>query len=260
VTLVKAAGNAIGGLFGKGKDKKNEAAHDEDPAKAAKIAAGLAAIDAADAKHETDGKIEPKDAEIIAKDVQRQHPVFKSITVIDGGETWDYEYLASPGKVKRGAFKGASKDVRAGIARLQVLLDHEKIPYRYRAGIAAQLRRAEELHKAGKLLGVEVTQPGGKGRVDFITGPPRRSAVEYKYWTQEYTDQNVAKLARQLLKYQAGNKQVVLEFGVTKTNPVTVDYVEEVLHAKMYALGLTFDAVRVSEQDRLITVVLMPLE
>ena len=252
VKLVKAAGGLFGGKKGD-KSRKDEEPDDSDPQKAAKISAGLAAIDAADASHESEGKIERKDAEQVAVDVKRQHPIFKSITVVDGGATWDYDYVASPVKLKRGALKGASKQVKAGIDRLQALLAHEKIPHQYKAGIAAQVRRAVELHQTGKLIGVEVTQPGGKGRVDFEIGPPK-TLIEYKYWTQEYTDKSFQKLATQLKKYMLSKKPVILELGVTKTKPITLEYVEVTLRAELETRGLTFDEVSISEDGQILSV------
>ena len=96
VDLVKA----VGGLLGFGKDdeksKTNASEHD------LKVTAGLAAIDEEDAKYAKDGAISQDDAEKVAIKVRADHPVFKSLTVIPGDETWDYDYVASPGKTKKG--------------------------------------------------------------------------------------------------------------------------------------------------------------
>jgi hypothetical protein len=106
VKVVKAAGKLVTGLFGKKKDKDEEPAKEDDPAKAAKVEAGLAALDAAESAHmDEKGTVSKEDAEGIAKTVKSQHPVFSSVTVIDGGKTWDFEYTASPGKKKKGAKK-----------------------------------------------------------------------------------------------------------------------------------------------------------
>ncbi|MBV1800698.1 hypothetical protein [Siccirubricoccus sp. G192] len=226
VELAKKVGQLFGG-------KKEKGAKEEaDPEKKAKIEAGLAALEEAEAAREVEGKIDRKEAEAVAIQVKRQHPVFKSIVVVDGGASWDYEYVASPGIRYKGGFKGASKAVREGIARLRALAQNENIPYPYRIGINAQLRRAEELHRSGRLVGVEVTQPQGKGRIDFeLTDPDQ--VVEYKYWTSEYTQNNMAKLIAQLRKYQSAGKQVVLELGTTKTKPITIGFVEGVLRSEL---------------------------
>ncbi len=83
----------------KGSEKKT---HDDELAK------GLAALDAVTARYAQDGA--PKD-EVVGgvKSVRRKFKVFKSIEVIDGGETWDYEYVATPGKKQGPKKKGGKK-------------------------------------------------------------------------------------------------------------------------------------------------------
>jgi hypothetical protein len=103
VSLVKAGGKFIAGLFGGKKDKKDEPAKEADPAKAAKVEAGLAAIDAAEQAREKEGKISKQDAEAVAAQVKSQHPIFKSLTVADGGDRWKYLYSASPSDEKLGS-------------------------------------------------------------------------------------------------------------------------------------------------------------
>jgi hypothetical protein len=58
---------------------------------------GLAALEAVTARYAKDGATKE---EVVTgvKAVRRKFKVFKSIEVIDGGKTWDYEYVANPGK------------------------------------------------------------------------------------------------------------------------------------------------------------------
>ncbi len=95
---------AIGGLFG-GRGRDAEEVEEDDPEKAARVEAGLAAIDQEEQARLEQGEITMTDAEEVAARVRSQHPVFQSITVVDGGGTWDYEYVASPGRRKRGERK-----------------------------------------------------------------------------------------------------------------------------------------------------------
>ncbi|MCI5138478.1 MAG: hypothetical protein D3922_08685, partial [Candidatus Electrothrix sp. AR1] len=81
----------------KGKDKKKD--------KEKKIRKGLAAIDREEIKYLKEGKIEEKNARKVAYSVKKRHRVFKYLKVFDGGERWDYFYIASPGNVKRGEKK-----------------------------------------------------------------------------------------------------------------------------------------------------------
>jgi hypothetical protein len=104
--VVAKAKALFGKLFRKDADK-------EDPEEQKKVDAGLAAIEQKVKAFQKDGQIERTDAEKVAADVRKEYPVFKAITVVDGGDTWDYDYVASPGKRKKGAKKqsgGAMSD------------------------------------------------------------------------------------------------------------------------------------------------------
>jgi competence ComEA-like helix-hairpin-helix protein len=72
------------------------------------VKAGLAEIDEEDAKHEKDGTITRPASEEVAAKVKKKHPVFQSITVVEGKETWDYDYVASPGLTKPGGPKAGA--------------------------------------------------------------------------------------------------------------------------------------------------------
>ena len=93
VSLAKAAGQAIGGMFGKKGDKQTATS---DPAHDAKVAAGLAAIAQEDRAQLHDGRISHESAEKVAVRVKSQHPVFKVLRVKDAGDRWNYIYQASP--------------------------------------------------------------------------------------------------------------------------------------------------------------------
>ncbi|HEY9610910.1 eCIS core domain-containing protein [Allocoleopsis sp.] len=96
--LVKATGK----LLGFGKDKKDEKA---DPEHDKKVQVGLAAIDQEEQKYLQNGKLEKENAEKVAASVQSKHPVFKSIKIVDGNDSWDYSYVASPEQKKKGTKK-----------------------------------------------------------------------------------------------------------------------------------------------------------
>jgi hypothetical protein len=98
VDLVKAAGK----LFGIGKEEKAEV---EDPQKAVRIEAGLVAIDEMEQQYVKEEEISLEDAVKIASKVKEKHPIFKSITVISGDGTWDYDYIVNPRKRKKGEKK-----------------------------------------------------------------------------------------------------------------------------------------------------------
>jgi len=64
-----------------------------------KVKKGLAEIQAEEKKI-IKGMIRKQEAQSIAAKVKRSNPIFKSITVIDGGNTWDYKWVASEGTEK----------------------------------------------------------------------------------------------------------------------------------------------------------------
>ncbi|HEX7317665.1 MAG TPA: DUF4157 domain-containing protein [Pyrinomonadaceae bacterium] len=78
----------------------------------AKVQAGLDAIDREQARYQTNGEILREEAELVAAKVKRDHPVFKSLNVVDGGATWDYDYVVNPSNKKKGLTQ-EEKDAKA---------------------------------------------------------------------------------------------------------------------------------------------------
>jgi Domain of unknown function (DUF4157)/A nuclease family of the HNH/ENDO VII superfamily with conserved AHH len=124
--LVKAAGKFVGGLFGGGdKDKKEEKPKEEDPERAAKVEAGKAALHQQEKAYLKDGHITRSDAERVAANVHREHPIFKSIQVVDGGKTWNYSYVASPAETETGEPKDLG-EVKVAVDDTIVLIGKEE--------------------------------------------------------------------------------------------------------------------------------------
>jgi hypothetical protein len=96
VKLVKSAGNLVKGLFGKKKDEPKTQQEDADPAKAAKVTAGLADLNRSIATHEKNGTLKHEAAASVAAEVKTAHPVFSSISVRPSGQQWRFYYSASP--------------------------------------------------------------------------------------------------------------------------------------------------------------------
>jgi hypothetical protein len=122
------------------KGQKPDAAEKQDKGPAAddkQLQQGLAALDAVTARYAGDGATK-EEVETGVKSVRRKFKVFKSITVVDGGDTWDYEYVASPATRKKGAKQNTKKS----------------------------------LLKVQDLLGVQVVQRTGKGADKELKGPP----------------------------------------------------------------------------------------
>jgi hypothetical protein len=78
---------------------KDEEEGEEDEDHDAKVEAGLSDLYAKEASKAEGGGITLKEAQQIAASVKAAHPIFKTLTVVDGGDTWNYDYVASPGEV-----------------------------------------------------------------------------------------------------------------------------------------------------------------
>ncbi len=85
--VLKKAKGLFKGKKGKGnKDKESKFTKKERDA-------GLAAFEKAEKPFVKNGTINHKDAHKVANTVKQNHPVFQSITVIDGKDSWDYKYI-----------------------------------------------------------------------------------------------------------------------------------------------------------------------
>ena len=82
------------GLFRGKKGKKGKGDKDEDGKFTQKDKdAGLAAFEKQEKAFVKDGAITQADARKVGKIVEDKHPVFKSISVVDGKDSWDYKYV-----------------------------------------------------------------------------------------------------------------------------------------------------------------------
>jgi len=93
-TLAKKIWAKLKSKPGGKKEREKDADHDQE------LAVGLAAIDREEQVFRADGTILRRDAERVAAKVKSEHRIFKLLTVVDGGGTWDYKYVASSGKKK----------------------------------------------------------------------------------------------------------------------------------------------------------------
>ncbi len=72
------------------------AAESEDP----RLTAAITALRAAETERAAgDNAITSEEAAEIAQTVKQQHPIFKSITPVEGKTTWDYEYVLQPNRL-----------------------------------------------------------------------------------------------------------------------------------------------------------------
>jgi Domain of unknown function (DUF4157) len=112
--VVKFLVKAVKKVFGRFTGKKNKNQKPEDPQKEAQLQKGLADIDKEEQKYLTGGKITKEEADKVAATVKRNHPVFKSIKVVDGGEKWKYHYKGSEGEQPSiGGKDGDNKELKS---------------------------------------------------------------------------------------------------------------------------------------------------
>jgi len=116
------------------------------------------------------------------------------------------------------------------------------MPARFRRGLAAELMRAEQLFKEGKLKAVEVVVEGGW--VDFILVTDE--IVEVKYWRQSYAEAHIRNILKRVQTYQATGRLVILEFVQTKTDPITEKFIRDLLSAAQEKeIPLTREQIRI---------------
>jgi hypothetical protein len=116
--VAKAAGKLASGIGGKKPSRQPATEPSLQTAHDVQVEQGLHAIDEAEERVAPDDRPSKEDAEKIAAEVKRTNPIFKSIDVEDGGDHWDYRYVASSGK-KRG--KAVPKRIQRMIDQLETM-------------------------------------------------------------------------------------------------------------------------------------------
>ncbi|MBI4318926.1 MAG: hypothetical protein HY675_10575 [Chloroflexi bacterium] len=138
-------------------------------------------------------------------------------------------------------FAGADEAILRGVRALKNSINSGKIP-QFRHGWEAQLRRAEEYYKAGKLKAIEFIE--GANRYDLLLDTGQ--TVEVKYWRESYAGLHKADLAERIRKYQAAGRDVILEFVKTKTGTITASNLDD-LHkylTEIERINITRDSLR----------------
>lgn len=93
-----SAGRAVlNSIMGGGEpEEAQDREEDYGPEKAAQVEAGLNTVRIEEDRLAVNGKISREQAEQVATIVRQNHPVFTSFMVVDGTDSWNYEYTASP--------------------------------------------------------------------------------------------------------------------------------------------------------------------
>ncbi|MBN2394140.1 MAG: hypothetical protein JXR84_25635 [Anaerolineae bacterium] len=107
--LLMKAKKAVGKLFKRGKVKGKDVEKGKFTEKDRK--AGLAAFDMEEKPFAQNGTITQENAAKVAGIVKKKHPVFKSVKVVDGKDSWDYDYVFRATKDTTGTTKPKSKEL-----------------------------------------------------------------------------------------------------------------------------------------------------
>jgi hypothetical protein len=100
-------------LLGKGKGTNTA---DADPEHDRKVKEGLQQLHQKEAEYAQNGGLTQEDAQKVAAKVKSEHPVFKSISVVDGVNKWKYEYVASPKEQETSRFDKKEDEVKGAFA------------------------------------------------------------------------------------------------------------------------------------------------
>ena len=132
--LVERGKEAVAGLLGGGADdeaadggsSKAESSETEDldDEKRADLEAAKASFATEEKQFAPDGRINQGEAKKVAQSVKRRHPVLATVSVIDGGDSWNYAYtvqrtdeIDTPGTTKEEGKDGGPMRVSFSKAR-----------------------------------------------------------------------------------------------------------------------------------------------
>jgi hypothetical protein len=107
----KVKGNKDQSILDSKDDRDSQVAEPEDPEHNRKVTVGLEQLEQEQARYLKNDAIVKEDAQKVAAKVKAENPIFKSITVADNKETWDYIYVASPAKNQPGAKKAEKNSI-----------------------------------------------------------------------------------------------------------------------------------------------------
>ena len=216
-------------MFGKKKEKEKPA-ETADPLHDQKVTAGLADIEREDQARLKDGAITHEGAEQVAAKVKSLHPVFKSITVRDGGERWNYVYEASPPAEKTGEKKAeqdlplkpgqqvlvfvAARWELATVNEVAAVGDRSVLWFKIASGEESKLRRALDLNDVLKDL--------AKGAKEIIRpfDPLSRGSSKYSHYNHLVDDESSVGPYRD---FTANQKANIIQANIAHYGTLTSD-------------------------------------
>lgn len=135
----------VGGKFGLGDKKEPEADEANKEYDAKDKQAALAAIKKEETKSAKNGTLSKEDAQKAAQKSKKQHPVLERIQIVDGGDSWDYDYVFRETlvtKIKKLFKRDPASKVQGEISRLssefEARCDRQIAKYREHRGEATR--------------------------------------------------------------------------------------------------------------------------
>lgn len=180
------------------------AAPPPDPQKQIRIQAGLAMIDAEDARIGHQGKVSKEEAEGVAARVRQQHPVFTSLKVVDAPGRWDYEYTASKAQKVPGAKKMATGKDDTDAVEIDWVkpsaMSYKRITLAPRDSVTAlrkRLKRTPTMAEVDKLSDSYTVGPRGGATPDGtaigVTNPMSQTKPDFTFEAKSQAEGNNAK-------------------------------------------------------------------
>jgi hypothetical protein len=140
-----------------------------------------------------------------------------------------------------------SDEIADGVAKLLRYAEHPKTRFFAKPGYNYQLDRAKSYFSNSRLRAVEHVEEIGDEEfmydlvLDNLSDGP---VVEVKYWTSRTLDQRKQQLIDQIQKYADQEREVIVEFGQTRTRPITGDMLDDIFD-RLEAQGVNLDQIKI---------------
>jgi len=139
----------------------------------------------------------------------------------------------------------ADHEIADGVAKLLRYAEHPRTRFYARPGYNYQIDRAKSYFASNRLRAVEHLEEINDEEFmydlvldNLTTGP----IVEVKYWSANTLRTRSDQLIDHIQKYAAQGREVVVDFGLTKTKPITKDMLNNILD-RLRNQGINLDKV-----------------
>ena len=144
----------------KQEQKKNAGASTEKKKDLAKVDKGLAYLHSQERKLDTDNDddLTKEEAEKAAKRTKAKHRIFKSIKVVDKGNSWGYKYSFNPTGETGGKKKDVHRDYKPKVVKIEGSAGVFKVFYQYEVEVGGKKEKRNFTSTLKLLQGNKVSQ------------------------------------------------------------------------------------------------------